>query len=338
MDSKSGLFLLVGVIAGFVAAGGALYNMAGFGQEASAANPKVLKLAHTLDQAHPVHVAMEFMAEKVAEKSHGALQVQVFPNGQLGTEPECIAQVQRGAIAMVKTSAATMEGFVPEMAVFTVPYLFRTEEHYWNVLYGEIGEEFLQMGAGQGLRGLTYYDSGARSFYTSKRPVETPADLRGLKVRVMQSDGAIAALNALGASPTPVPWGDLYTALQQGMVDGAENNVPSYFTSRHYEVAPHFSLDEHMRIPDLLLVSESIWTHLSEQERKWLHDAAMESLEFQRELWAEQTEANLEELESLGVKIYRPDQSAFAEAVQPYHERLKQGRLGEYMRRISEVE
>ncbi|MDP0499799.1 MAG: TRAP transporter substrate-binding protein [Verrucomicrobiota bacterium JB022] len=338
MDKKSLSFLFVGLLIGVFGATVTLAVMAGSGYGSGSSQTKVLKLAHSLDQAHPVHLAMVHMAEKVAENSGGALQVQIFPNGQLGTETETVAQVQRGALALVKTSAASMEALVPEMGVFSVPYLFRDEEHYWNVLNGPVGEEFLQMGVSQGLHGLTYYDAGARSFYASKKPIQTPADLRGMKVRVMQSDGAISGLAATGASPTPVPWGDLYTALQQGMVDAAENNVPSYFTSRHYEVAPYFSLDEHMRIPDILLISEVVWNNLTPEEKQWLTDAADTSLQFQRELWAEQTEANLKELENLGVKIYHPDQKPFAAAVQDYQNSLRQTRLGKYIEAIEEVQ
>ena len=202
----------------------------------------VLKLGHSLDQTHPVHAGMVYMGERLTALSGGTMELQIFPNGQLGSESEMIEQLQRGALPLVKTSAAAMEGFVPEMAVFGLPYLFRNDDHYWNVLNGPIGHDLLAAGAPVGIHGVCYYDSGSRSFYTIKAPVKTPADVAGLKVRVLPSRMAMDMISTLGGAPTPIPWGELYTALQQGMVDGAENNPPSLLTSRHYEVAKHFSL------------------------------------------------------------------------------------------------
>ena len=187
---------------------------------------RVLKLGHGLDQSHPVHAGMEFMARRVAELSAGAVEIQIFPNAQLGSETECVEQLQRGALAMAKTSAAAMEGFVPEMAVFSLPYLFRDEGHYWEVLNGDVGSELLEAGQGVGIHGLCYYDSGSRSFYMIEEPILHPRDLSGSKIRVMQSRMAMDMISTMGGAPTPIPFGELYTALQQGLVDGAENNPP----------------------------------------------------------------------------------------------------------------
>ncbi|NLT77575.1 MAG: TRAP transporter substrate-binding protein, partial [Planctomycetes bacterium] len=214
----------------------------------------VLKLAHGLPTAHPVHEAMLFMAERVAARSDGRMKVEVFPSEQLGTEKECIEALQLGYLAMTKTSSAPMEGFVPKMRIFGVPYLFRDADHLWKVLNGPIGKELLLAGEAKRLRGLCYYDAGARSFYTKDRPIETPADLTGLKIRVQNSVMSMRMVQAMGGSPTPIPWGELYTALDQGVVDGAENNAPSLRTSRHYEVCKYYILDEHTCLPDIVVI------------------------------------------------------------------------------------
>jgi tripartite ATP-independent transporter DctP family solute receptor len=305
--------------------------------ESGAEGRTVLKLGHVLDQSHPVHAGMAFMAERLAEISGGTVTLEIYPNGQLGSEPECIEQVQRGALAMVKTSAAAMEGFVPEMAVFGLPYLFRDEAHYWNVLTGPIGQEMLRISEAVGGIGLCYYDSGSRSFYTARRPVLRPEDIRGLKLRVLPSRMAMDMVSTFGGAPTPIPWGELYTALQQGMVDGAENNPPSLLSSRHYEVARHYSLNEHTRIPDILLMSKAVWDRLPPHVRVWVQEAADDSVVFQRDLWREKTEDALRQLADAGVEIHRPDTAPFAAAVEPLHQRHATGVIAEWARKIKAV-
>ena len=297
----------------------------------------VLKLGHVLDQSHPVHAAMEFMGTRLSEISGGAVELQIFPNGQLGSEPECIEQLQRGALAMVKTSAAAMEGFVPEMAVFGLPYLFRDNDHYWRVLNGEVGAELLTAGNGVGIHGLCYYDSGSRSFYTIKAPILDPEQVKGVKVRVLPSRMAMDMVSTMGGAPTPIPYGELYTALQQGMVDGAENNPPSLLSSRHYEVAKHYALDEHTSIPDMVIFSDSVWGTLTPQVRGWVEQAAAESVEFQRKLWVEKTAEALKQVEEAGVTIYRPDKTPFIEATKPLYEKLAGQPVGILAKRIREV-
>lgn len=322
MDRKAVSFLFLGAVVGALLASVVFVGMirGDRGQAAGVAGgppSTVLKLAHALDQSHPVHTAMEYMAKRASELSGGTVTIQVFPNGQLGSEPETIEQLQRGAVAIVKTSAAAMEGFVPEMAVFGLPYLFRDDDHYWNVLNGPIGRELLAAGDNVGMHGLCYYDSGSRSFYTVGKPILTPADIKERKIRVLPSKMARDLIATLGGGPTPIPWGELYTALQQSMVDGAENNPPSFYTSRHYEVAKHFSLDEHTRIPDVIIFSHKIWEGLSPQARTWINQAAAESVEFQRKLWLEKTAEALIAVEKAGVKIYRPDKQLFVTATLP---------------------
>lgn len=297
----------------------------------------VLKLAHGLPTAHPVHEAMLFMAERVAAMSDGRMKVEVFPSEQLGTEKECIEALQLGYLAMTKTSSAPMEGFVPRMRIFGVPYLFRDADHLWNVLNGPIGRELLLAGEAKRLRGLCYYDAGARSFYTKNRPIETPADLTGLKIRVQNSVMSMRMVQAMGGSPTPIPWGELYTALDQGVVDGAENNAPSLRTSRHYEVCKYYILDEHTCLPDIVVIGTRVWNRMTAEQQRILQEAADESVVYQRKLWAEAEAADLKAVEEAGVTILRPDKGPFRESVRSVWEEFEGTEIGDLIRRIQEV-
>lgn len=274
---------------------------------------KSLKLAHGLDNTHPVHKGMEYMAERVAEKSGGSLQIEIYPSQQLGTERQCLELLQIGSLGMTKVSAAVMENFAPAIQVFSLPYIFRDQGHCFRVLDGEIGRRLLVQGEKYWLRGLAYFDAGQRSFYTKDRPVRTPDDLKGLKIRVQESVTAINLVRALGGAPTPISWGELYTALQQGVVDGAENNPPSFYTSRHYEVCKYYSLNQHTYVPDMLAIGTVAWNRLDPQEQEWLQEAAYEATIYQRKLWAEAVEQALEEVQKAGVEVIHPDKSLFAE-------------------------
>jgi tripartite ATP-independent transporter DctP family solute receptor len=299
---------------------------------------KVIKLAHGLDQQHSVHKGMVYFGERLAEKSGGTMRVDVYSSGQLGSERECLELVQIGGLAMTKVSASVLEGFAPEFKVFGLPYLFRDDEHKNAVLDGPIGKEILAAPQSKFMRGLCYYDSGSRSFYT-KRPVRTPEDLRGLKIRVQESPMAFALIRAFGASATPISWGELYTALQQGVVDGAENNPPSFHLARHYEVCKYYTLNEHTNVPDVVVISTHFWNALSPQEQEWVQEAADESAEYQRGLWTASTMESLAAVEQAGVEIIRPDKAAFAAQVADLHELARQDPIiGPLDRRIAEVQ
>jgi tripartite ATP-independent transporter DctP family solute receptor len=223
------------------------------------------------------------------------------------------------------------------MSVFSLPYIFRDGEHYWNVLNGAIGQELLQKGEKKFLHGLCYYDGGSRNFYTKDTPIRTPDDLKGLKIRVMSSATAIEMVKAMGGAPTPIDWGELYSALAQGTVDGAENNPPSFFSNKHYEVCKHFSLDGHTRIPDMLLMSSKVWGKLDPQVQAWVRQAADESSVFQRELWQEKTAEALESAKEEGVHVYEVDTASFAAKVAPMLGEVEDPEVRELLKQIAEV-
>lgn len=299
----------------------------------------VLKLGHGLDTTHPVHLAMERMAERSAEYSDGKIRIDIYPAQQLGTERELLELLQIGSVDITKVSSSVIEGFDPVYKVFSVPFLFLNEKHRYRVWDGEIGRELLDAGERIRLMGLTYYDAGTRSFYTKGTPVEHPDDLTGLKIRVQESPASIQMVNLLGGSATPISWGEIYTSLQQGIVDGAENNAPSFHLSRHYEVARFYSLNEHTAVPDILFISLSTWERLSEEEQEIIQKAANESAIYQRELWRQATNEALKEVEDDGVTIIRPDKQPFIDRLQPLWEQFMEEseELKNFIERIQEL-
>jgi len=277
---------------------------------------KVLKLAHGLDPNHSVHKGMVYMAERLEEKSGGKMGIEIYPSQQLGSERQCVELLQIGSLAMTKVSAAIMEGFAPKYRILSLPYIFKTRDHSFRVLDGEIGNELLESGSDFWLKGLTFYDAGSRSFYTKDRPIMDPEDLSGLKIRVMKSPTAVNMIRAMGGSPTPISWGELYTALQGGVVDGAENNPPSFYLSHHYEVCKFYSINEHTSVPDVLLISTIIWDQLTQEQQGWMKEAAMESAVAQRQYWAESVTESLKAVKEAGVEVLYPPKEPFVQTVQ----------------------
>ncbi|RLD10013.1 MAG: TRAP transporter substrate-binding protein [Chlamydiae bacterium] len=278
---------------------------------------RVLKLAHSLDPTHPVHKAMAYMAERVKYYSKGKMEIEIYPSGQLGSEQQCVELLQIGSLAITKVSAAVMESFTKNYQVLGLPYIFRSKQHCFNVLDGTIGKELLNSTVKFNIQGLCFYDAGSRSFYTINKLIYTPDDLKGLKIRVLKSQTAMDLVRAMGGSPTPISWGELYTALQSGVVDGAENNPPSFYTSHHYEVCKYYSLDEHTMIPDVLIINTVIWNGLSDEEKDWLQKAANDSVIEERKLWAESEKESLKKVQEAGVTVIHPEKAPFAEKVQP---------------------
>ncbi len=274
---------------------------------------KTMYLAHTLPQTHPVHKGILEFKKALNEKSGGKMNVKIFPDGQLGSEREALELLQIGSVAITKVSAATLSNFVPEYHVLGIPYLFKDKQHQFAVLEGEVGKSILQKGEKFWLRGLCYYDAGSRSFYTSNKAVRTPEDLKGLKIRVMNNQMAINMVNALGGSATPMSFGELYTAIQQGVVDGAENNAPSFVSSNHYEVSKYYTLDQHSSVPDVLLIGTKYWSSLSDQEKVWVQESADESSQAQKRFWQESVEQSMATAKKAGVEVIIPNKALFQE-------------------------
>jgi tripartite ATP-independent transporter DctP family solute receptor len=281
------------------------------------ASGRVLRLGHSLNRDHPVHKGMEFMAADLERRSGGRLRVEIYADEQLGPERDLIELLQIGSLAMTKVSTAPLEGFSPLMRVFSLPFLFRDHDHFWQMADGPIGRELLDASIPYRLKGLTYFDAGSRSFYINRkrnRVVRHPRDLDGLSIRVMRSRTAVRMVELLGAKPIPIPFGELYTALDTGTVDGAENNPPSLYTTRQYEVTAAYSLDEHTTIPDILIIGVDTWNRLSPQEQEWLQAAADAASVHQRRLWAEAEREMLATIEDSGVEVVRDvDRDAFRE-------------------------
>ncbi|MDZ7719815.1 MAG: TRAP transporter substrate-binding protein [Balneolaceae bacterium] len=298
----------------------------------------VLKLGHGLDNSHSVHKAMVFMAERVKEESNGKMRIDIYPSQQLGSERELLELLQIGSLDITKVSSSVLEGFEPLYKIFSVPFLFENEEHRFAVYDGEIGRELLDAGQNIRLVGLTYYDAGTRSFYTKDRPILHPDDLQGMKIRVQESPASLQMVNMLGGSATPISFGELYTALQQRIVDGAENNPPSLYLTRHYEVVDYYSLDEHTAVPDMLFASQFTWERLTDEEKEILQNAAQESAIYQRKLWEESTNEAMEAVQEAGIEVVRPDKEPFREKLQPMYEEYAQNKeLNSYIQRIQEL-
>lgn len=285
---------------------------------------EVITLAHGLDQQHSVHKAMLRFGEVLYEKSDGKMDVRVYPSQQLGGERELLELLQLGSVDIAKVSAAVMENFVPEYKIFSVPYLFKDKEHAFTVLDSKVGQGILESGGKVKLHGLGYYDSGSRSFYTKSVAIEEPSDLDGLKIRVQESVTAMAMVEALGGSPTPIAFGELYTALQAGVVDGAENNPPSFFLTRHYEVCQYYSINEHSRIPDVLLMSTHSWERLTDQQQQWVEEAVKESVDYQRILWEQSEQDALNAVREHGVIVSYPNKEKFEQKVESLKETYQQ--------------
>ena len=286
-------------------------------------NRRIIRLGHALDTNHSVHKAMVKMGEELYRISSGTMEIKIYPNQQLGSERECLELLQIGSLDITKVSTGVLENFSPNMKVLGLPYLFRDREHAFNVLDGPIGKQLLEETIFFRIKGLAYYDAGSRSFYTKSKAIRSPSDLKGLKIRVMESVTAMKMVESMGGSPTPISWGELYTSLQQEVVDGAENNPPSFFLSKQFEVCKYYTLDEHTTLPDVLVSGSYFWDGLKEKQKKWLEEAVKISVDYQRKLWAESESYSLNELKKSGVEIVYPDKSEFEKMVKPVYDYYK---------------
>ncbi len=284
---------------------------------ASSAGALELKSAdvHNNDD-YPTVAAVKHLGQLLAKSSGGSLTVKVFNKGALGSEKETIDQVKLGALAMTRVHAAPLTAMCPKLLVPALPFLYRSVEHMRKAIDGPAGDELLTACEHQGLVGLAIYDAGARSIY-AKKPIKTPLDAKGLKIRVPQTDLWIAAMTAMGANPTPMPIGEVYTGLKTGLIDAAENNLPSYEGFRHMEAAKVYSRTEHAMTPDVLFISKRIWDKLKPEQQKQLREAARASVVVQRQAWDAQEAKSLEAAKAAGAQLVDADKEAFRQAVAP---------------------
>lgn len=282
-----------------------------------------LKLGHNLAEDHAVHISLTAFAEDVAAKSNGTINIQIFPNGTLGSESDMISQVQFGMLDMAKVSASTLGNYNKLYNAYSVPYVFDNQEHYYSVMDGEIAQELYMATEADGFIGLTWLDSGSRSFYTKDKAIRTPADLKGLKIRTMDSQMAIDMMSNLGGSATVMGYSDIYTGLQQGVIDGAENNVTAL--RDHGDVAKFYSFDEHTRIPDVVVLSADVWNSMSDAQKDVMKTCAQAATDAYKTAWkAFEDEVLANAVNNNGVELVRDvDIAAFQAAVAPIYDNLK---------------
>jgi tripartite ATP-independent transporter DctP family solute receptor len=289
---------------------------------ASYAQSVTLRSADIHPDGYPTVDAVKYMGDLLSQRTNGRIKIQVMNNSVLGGEKDTIEQTRFGVIDMNRVNAAPFNNLIPETVVLGLPFLFRSTDHMHKVVDGPIGDKILAAFEPHGLIGLAYYDSGARSFYTTKKPVEKLSDLKGMKIRVQQSDLWIAMMQAFGANPTPMPMGEVYSSLETGVVDGAENNWPSYESARHYEVAKNYTLTQHSMNPEILVMSKISWDKLTPDDQKAVRQAAKDSVVKMRELWSAREKSSEEKVRASGAKIITVNKDEFSAAMKPVYDKF----------------
>lgn len=287
---------------------------------AAGACETTLRSADTHPDGYPTVEAVKQMGKILEEKTGGRLCIEVFPSSQLGEEKDSIEQTQFGVIDMVRASFGPFNNIIPETQIVSLPYIFRSEEHMHTVMDGPIGDEIMAAFEQHDLVGLAFYDGGSRSFYNSQKPIRTIDDMKGMKFRVMQSDVFVDMMGALGANATPMPYGEVYSSMQTGVIDGAENNFPSYDSSGHSEVAKYFTNDQHLIMPEILAMSKASFEKLTPEDQAAVKEAAQASVPVMRELWAKQVEASREKVVAAGAEVIMDvDKQPFIDAMKPVY-------------------
>ncbi|MFG1375030.1 TRAP transporter substrate-binding protein [Xanthobacter oligotrophicus] len=270
---------------------------------------------------YPTVKAVQSMSDELNKETNGKISIKVFPNSQLGSEKDTIEQVKLGALDFIRINSGTLNTVCPAMTVPVLPFLFRNKAHMRAVLDGPIGDEILADCASHGLVGLAFYDSGARSFYATT-PIRKLEDLKGKKIRVQQSDIWVSMMKLLGANATPMPAGEVFTGLKSGLIDGAENNWPSYDNFHHYEAAKNYSLSEHSMAPEVLLISKRVFDSFTPEEQAQVRKAAKNSVGYMRQLWDAMEISSREKVEKAGVEVITIDKAPFQAAVQPLYDQF----------------
>ena len=281
----------------------------------------VLRSSDTHPDGYPTVEAVKYFGELIKERTDGRYSVEVYHSAQLGQEADTIEQVRSGVIDLNRVSMAPWNSLVPLTMIPSLPYLFTSPDHARKVMASEIGDEIAKGFEQHGVVVLAFYDGGARSFYNAKKPVNTVADLAGLKFRVIQSDVFVDMVAALGATATPMPYGEVYSSIETGVIDGAENNFPSYESAKHFEVAKNYSLDQHTIVPEVFVMSKASWDKLSDEDKTIFKQAGKESMEKQWELWDARVAESRKIVEDAGSQITTPDKQPFIDAMKPVYEK-----------------
>lgn len=323
------MFKKIGIVAlclimvfGLVACGGekaATTTTTATATAPAAAETITLKAGDVIDENHPYSLAIKKFGEIVSEKTSGRIQVQLFHSSQLGNERDLIEGLKMGSVDMAAVSSAPVSGFVPKIAVFDLPYIFTSREHAYKVMDGPIGEQFFKDLAAQKIIGLGWFENGFRNITNSKLPINTPEDLKGLKIRVMESPVPIGTFNLLGANATPMAWGEVFTALQQGTIDAQENPMSVVYLQKLYEVQKYLSMTEHFYAPALFLMSDATFSKFSVDDQKIIMEAAAEATAYEREQAQQQAEAYVSKCEEEGMIVNYPDKNIFIEATKPIY-------------------
>ena len=272
---------------------------------------------------YPNTIALDKFAELLSAKSGGKMKLKMYHAGTLGSQPDAIEQVRMGGLEIANFSLGPMGPIVPEANVVSLPFIFKDPDHAFRVLEGKAGDMINAGMAKKGLISLAWYDGGARSFYNSKKPIKAPADVAGLKVRVMNNDLYSGMIKALGGNPSPMAFSEVYQSLKTGVVDGAENNWPSYESTGHYEVAKYYSISQHLIIPETLCINAAVWKKLSAEDQKILKEAAQESALLQRKLWKERSKASEKKVKAGGSMINSiPNKGPFQDAMKPVYDKF----------------
>jgi tripartite ATP-independent transporter DctP family solute receptor len=299
-----------------------------------------LKSSDTHPDGYPTVAAVQKMGEMVKERTGGRICVEVFHSAQLGEEKDTIEQTKFGVIDLNRVSMGPFNNIIEETKVVSLPFIFRSVDHMHKVMDGDVGAEIAAAFEPHGFVALAFYDGGSRSFYNSKKPIRSIEDLAGMKVRVMQSDVFVDMMTALGANATPMPYGEVYSAIQTGVIDGAENNWPSFESSGHYEVAGYYTLNEHLIVPEVLVMSKVSWDKLSPEDQEILRQAAKDSMPINRELWAAREKESEDKVRAAGVEIIEGiDKTPFIEAMVPVYEKhANTPKLQDLVTRIQAIE
>lgn len=307
-------------------------------QSALAASKLELRAADYWDDQYPTVKGLKKMGELLSQRTNGRITMKVFSSGGLGTEKETLEQVKIGALDLVRVNISPMNNICQETIVPTLPFLFRSMDHMHKALDSAIGDEILASCDPKGYVGLAYYDSGARSIYT-KKPVRVLADMKGLKLRVQQSDMWVSLAGAMGSNATPMPMGEVYTGMRTGLVDAAENNIPSYESSKHFEVVKYYSKTEHSMAPEVVMFSKEIWNKLPAEDQKIIRQAAKDSVPAQRQFWAERDAASLKVVLAGGAQIVSDvNKKSFSDAMGPVYDKfVTTPKMKELVKRIQDV-